>query len=130
VAEVSHSLRLLVAKLGMQHCTGCGEPIHPQTRAEILRRMRRELRGERTTLLAPVIRGRKGYHKEELAAARKLRLREARIDGRRLALASVPLLDRYREHDIDLVVATLPADLEGLEEALDRTLRLSRGAPT
>jgi excinuclease ABC subunit A len=128
VTEVYHYLRLLFAKLGVQHCTGCGEPIRSQTRAEILRRMRCELRGERTTLLAPVVRGRKGFHKEELAAARKLRLREARIDGKRVALAGVGLLDRYREHDIDVVVATLPADLDGLEPAVERTLRLGRGA--
>src|SRR5690348_11194384 len=124
VTEVYHYLRLLFAKLGVQHCTGCGEPIRSQTRTQILTRLRRELRGERVTLLAPVVRGRKGYHKEELAAARKLRLREARIDGRRLALDRVPLLDRYREHDIDLVVATLPADLTGLDAAVERAVRL------
>jgi excinuclease ABC subunit A len=127
VTEVYHYLRLLFAKLGVQHCTGCGEPIRSQTRREIVERVRRELRGQRVTLLAPVVRGRKGYHKDELAAARKLRLREARIDGRRVSLATVPLLDRYREHDIDLVVAGLPADLAGLETALDRALRLGRG---
>src|SRR5436309_7103929 len=93
VTEIYHYLRLLFAKLGTQHCTGCDEPIRSQTRAEILRRVRRELRGQRVTLLAPVVRGRKGYHKEELAVARKLRLREARIDGRRVALATVQLLD-------------------------------------
>ncbi|HJQ73498.1 MAG TPA: hypothetical protein VJ814_01335, partial [Gaiellaceae bacterium] len=128
VTEVYHYLRLLFAKLGVQHCTGCDQPIRSQTRSEIRTRVRRELRGRRTTLLAPVVRGRKGYHKEELAAARKLRLREARIDGRRVSLATVPLLDRYREHDVDLVVATLPADLDGLDQALERTLRLGRGA--
>src|SRR5207249_2092252 len=127
VTEIYHYLRLLFAKLGVQHCTGCGETIRSQTRSQILTRLRRELRGQRVTLLAPVVRGRKGYHKEELAAARKLRLREARIDGRRLTLDRVPLLDRYREHDIDLVVATLPPELTGLDEAVDRALRLGRG---
>src|SRR5439155_1250022 len=77
---------------------------------QILDRLRAEFGGARLTLLAPVVRGRKGYHKEVLIGARKLRLKEARIDGRRLALAQVPLLDRYREHDIDLVVATLAAN--------------------
>ncbi len=128
VTEIYHYLRLLFAKLGVQHCTGCGQPIHSQTRSQILTRLRRERRGERVTLLAPVVRGRKGYHKEVLAAARKLRLREARIDGKRVALAGVPLLDRYREHDIDLVVATVPADASGLEESVERALRLGNGA--
>src|SRR4029077_337261 len=64
VTEVAHYLRLLFAKVGVQHCTGCGEPIRTQTRSQIMSRLRRELRGERVTLLAPVVRGRKGYHKE------------------------------------------------------------------
>ncbi len=128
ITEIYHYLRLLFAKLGVQHCTGCDQPIRSQTRSQILTRLRRELGGQRVTLLAPVVRGRKGYHKEELAAARKLRLREARIDGRRLPLDRVPLLDRYREHDIDLVVAALPADLAGLDDAVERALRLGRGA--
>jgi excinuclease ABC subunit A len=128
VTEIYHYLRLLFAKLGVQHCTGCDQPIRSQTRTQILDRLRRELHGQRVTLLAPVVRGRKGYHKDELAAARKLRLREARIDGKRVSLASVPILDRYREHDIDLVIAGLPADLAGLDDAVERALRLGRGA--
>src|SRR5262249_3836460 len=105
VTEVAHYLRLLFAKVGVQHCPQCGEAIRSQTRRQILDRVRRELRGERLALLAPVVRGRKGYHKEVLLGARKLRLREARIDGAVVPLAGVGLLDRYREHDIDLVVA-------------------------
>src|SRR5256886_7271425 len=128
VTEVAHYLRLLFAKLGVQHCPSCDAPIRPQTRRQILDHVRAEFGATRITLLAPVVRGRKGYHKEVLLGARKLRLKEARIDGRRLALADVPLLDRYREHDIDLVVATLAADPAAFEESLDRALRLGGGA--
>ncbi|TMB03306.1 MAG: excinuclease ABC subunit A, partial [Deltaproteobacteria bacterium] len=128
VTEVAHYLRLLFAKLGVQHCPACDAPIRPQTRRQILDRLRAEFGGARLTLLAPVVRGRKGYHKEVLIGARKLRLKEARIDGRRLALAQVPLLDRYREHDIDLVVATLAANAAAFEESLERALRLGGGA--
>ncbi|MFN8543229.1 MAG: excinuclease ABC subunit UvrA [Candidatus Binatia bacterium] len=128
VTEVAHYLRLLFAKLGTQHCPRCDEPIRPQTRRQILDRLRRELRAERVTLLAPVIRGRKGYHKEVLAAARKLRLTEARIDGQMLPLTKVPLLDRYREHDVDLVVATLAPGAPDTEATLARALRLGSGA--
>jgi excinuclease ABC subunit A len=127
VTEVYHYLRLLFAKLGVQHCPGCDAIIESQTRRQILDRMRRDLGGEPVTLLAPVVRGRKGYHKEVLAAARKLGLREARIDGRWLALAKVPLLDRYREHDVELVVGTADPAGAGLEATLDRGLRLGGG---
>ncbi len=75
-----------------------------------------------------MIRGRKGYHKEILAAARKLRLREARIDGTRQRLADVTLLDRYREHDIDLVIGTFAARATELDDALARALRLGNGS--
>jgi excinuclease ABC subunit A len=128
VTEVAHYLRLLFSKLGVQHCPTCDEPIRVQTRRQILQRLKKEFAGETITLLAPVVRGRKGYHKEVLAAARKLRLREARVDGRRLALADVPLLDRYKEHDVDLVVATLATKSAGLEDELARSLRLGTGS--
>src|SRR5262249_28177608 len=129
VTEVAHYLRLLFAKVGVQHCPQCEQPIRSQTRRQILDRVRRDLGGGRVTVLAPVIRGRKGYHKEILAGARKLRLTEARIDGKRIALASVGLLDRYREHDIDLVVASaIPARGPELEDQLTRALRLGNGS--
>jgi excinuclease ABC subunit A len=129
VTEVAHYLRLLFAKLGVQHCPDCGDAIRSQTRGGIVAQVRREMGGDGVTLLAPVVRGRKGYHKEVLAGARKLKLREARIDGRRQLLSEVKLLDRYREHDIDLVVA---ADVDpgsaAFDEALGRALRLGSGA--
>jgi excinuclease ABC subunit A len=128
VTEVAHYLRLLFAKLGVQHCPTCGDPIRAQTRRQIVQRVKKEFAGDTVTLLAPVVRGRKGYHKEVLAAARKLRLREARIDGRRQLLAQVPLLDRYKEHDVDLVVATVAAGAPGLEDELARALRLGAGS--
>src|SRR5262245_4288664 len=129
VTEVAHYLRLLFAKVGVQHCPQCEQPIRSQTRRQILDRVRRDLGGGPVTLLAPVIRGRKGYHKEILAGARKLRLTEARIDGKRITLASVGLLDRYREHDIDLVVASaIPARGSELEDHLTRALRLGNGS--
>jgi excinuclease ABC subunit A len=129
VTEIAHYLRLLFAKVGVQHCPQCGQAIRSQTRRQILDRVRRELRGERLALLAPVVRGRKGYHKEVLQGARKIRLREARIDGKVAALAGFGLLDRYREHDIDLVVARdLDAGSAAFEEVLGRTLRLGNGS--
>ncbi|HJW67850.1 MAG TPA: excinuclease ABC subunit UvrA, partial [Candidatus Binatia bacterium] len=129
VTEVAHYLRLLFAKVGVQHCPECDQPIRAQTRRQILDRVRRELRGDRLTLLAPVVRGRKGYHKEVLTGARKLRLTEARIDGKHVLLAKAGLLDRYREHDIDLVVASdvSPASAT-LDDELNRALRLGNGS--
>src|SRR5439155_1072802 len=60
VTEVAHYLRLLFAKLGVQHCPSCDAPIRPQTRRQILDHVRAEFGTTRITLLAPVVRGRKG----------------------------------------------------------------------
>jgi len=129
VTEVAHYLRLLFTKLGVQHCPSCAQAIKPHTRRQMLDRIRRELGGGHVDLLAPVVRGRKGFHKDVFAAARKLRLRQARVDGDIVAVGDIGLLDRYREHDIDLVVAKgVSVASTSLDDELARALRLGNGA--
>jgi excinuclease ABC subunit A len=127
VTEIYHYLRLLFAKLGVQHCPGCDTAITAQSESQIVERLRADFRRTRTTLLAPVVRSRKGFHRETLLAARKLKLREARIDGKWVDLKTLPVLDRYKEHDVDLVVATLRPEDAALEAAALRALRLGTG---
>ncbi|HSD09856.1 MAG TPA: excinuclease ABC subunit UvrA, partial [Candidatus Binatia bacterium] len=127
ITEIYHYLRLLYAKVGEQHCTHCDRPIHPQTRAQIFDRLRKDLGTESGELLAPVVRGRKGFHKEILEGARKLGCRSARIDGRRVALDPTPKLARFQEHDIDVVIGTVSASGDDAREVLDRALRLGAG---
>jgi excinuclease ABC subunit A len=128
VTEVAHFLRLLFATIGVQHCPSCGEPIRPESRSAILSRIRRDHRRQRVRLLAPLVRGRKGYHKDVLAAARKLRLSEVRVDGAWRTIEDTPLLDRYREHDIDVLVAETDPAATSFEDDLGRALRLSGGS--
>jgi excinuclease ABC subunit A len=128
VTEVYHYLRLLYAKVGVQHCTRCGAPIAPQTRHRIVRQIRRQFGGNDVLLLAPVVVGRKGYHKDVLAAAYKIGIRHARIDGRVVQLRRGLALDRYREHDIDLVVSRAAVSTKTpLDDVIARCLRLGRG---
>ncbi len=129
VTEVYHYLRLLYAKLGVQHCVQCDQPIRPLPRGEIAARIRERLGPSGLVLLAPVVRGRKGFHRDVLRTARRLKYREARIDGRMVALEPLPELDRYREHDIDVVVARLPArhDADALARTVATALRLGGG---
>ena len=84
VTEVAHYLRLLFAKVGVQHCPQCDEPIRAQTRRQIptMSGARRLASG---SPLAPVVRG--FAAPQEVRLTRKLRLAEARIDGKRGALA-------------------------------------------
>src|SRR5207245_11484684 len=73
VTEIYHYLRLLYAKVGVQHCVRCEQPIQPLPRSEIVTRVRDSLANGDVTLLAPVVRGRKGFHRDVLRAARRLR---------------------------------------------------------
>ncbi|HSB22826.1 MAG TPA: excinuclease ABC subunit UvrA, partial [Burkholderiaceae bacterium] len=115
----------------MQHCTGCGRPLSSQTRQQIVDRIRREFRGQTVVLLAPAVRGRKGIYTDLFRAARKLGFARARIDGAIRPLHPPPALARYREHDIDIVVAALDitrAETAKLPELVATALRLGGGA--
>jgi excinuclease ABC subunit A len=131
VTEIYHYLRLLYAKIGVQHCTGCGQPVSAQTRAQIIDRIRSDFRGQQVTLMAPAVRGRKGIYTELFRAARKLGLTHARIDGQMRALQPPPALARYKEHTIDIVVAALAVDRTAaarLPEPVGAALRFGSGA--
>jgi excinuclease ABC subunit A len=129
VTELYHYVRLLYAKIGVQHCTECGEAIAPQTREQIVRRIRQGFRGEEVSCLAPVVHGRKGYHKDVLAAAHKIGIRQGRIDGAVVDVRRGMALDRYREHDIDLLVGRATVGASGAIEGLvNRALQLGSGA--
>src|SRR6266404_1002240 len=129
VTEVYHYLRLLYAKLGVQHCVRCDQPIRPLPRSAIVARVQASVGRAGAVLLAPVVRGRKGFHRDVLRAARRLRYMHARIDGTITALDPLPDLDRYREHDVDVVVARLTGG-EGAEQVarlVGNALRLGGG---
>jgi excinuclease ABC subunit A len=130
VTEIYHYLRLLYAKIGKQHCVHCGRPIHSLTRSQILDRIGRSFRGKDVAVLSPIVRGRKGFHKEIISGARRLGYRQARIDGKLLDLRSAPLaegLERFKEHDIDIVIGKGKAGGREVEAMVDQGLRLGNG---
>jgi excinuclease ABC subunit A len=132
VTEVFHYLRLLYAKVGVQHCPSCNLQITSQTDEQILAHLMSRYDGQDVTFLAPAIRGRKGFHKEVFTQAEKIGLTHVRIDGAMVALNERPSLDRYREHDIDFVVGTVKINRrrrhQGVYHLLDRALLLGQGA--
>ena len=131
VTEVHHYLRLLFAKVGVQHCPNCDLRITSQTGEQILVRLLTDYRGEKATLLAPAVRGRKGFHKDVLTRAMQRGASEVRVDGEILPLEPQPQLNRYREHDIDVVVGTLRVGTRqqrSVQDLLERALRLGQGA--
>jgi len=121
LTEIYHYLRLLYSKLGIQHCPGCDRKLSAQTQTAIVDQIRRRYPDESATVLAPKVFGRKGFHKDVLARARKKGFKKARIDGKIIVIKDGMALSRYHEHNIDLVIGRLPAaDLAGLvDQALE-----------
>jgi excinuclease ABC subunit A len=102
--EIYDYLRLLYAHLGVPHCPHCGSAIEPQTTDEILSSILALPEGTRIEILAPVIRGKKGEHREVFKRARREGYVRVRVDGTTYALNEVPELARYNTHTIEIVV--------------------------
>ena len=127
--EIHHFLRLLFAKLGVQHCPDCDRPIESRTRDAVAASVMREFRGRPVELLAPLVVARKGYYTDLARWAARKGYPHLRVDGEHLPTGDWPRLDRYREHDVDLPVAALtvdPARERDLRSALDTALDLGR----
>jgi excinuclease ABC subunit A len=130
VTEIYHYLRLLYSKVGRQHCVQCGRPITSLSRSQILDRISRIHKGKEVMILSPIVRGRKGFHKEVIVGAQRLGYRRARIDGEFVDLKSPQLaagLERYREHDIDIVIGRGKVGGKEVEAMVDQGLRLGNG---
>jgi excinuclease ABC subunit A len=131
VTEVYHYLRLLYAKIGVQHCPQCDLQITSQSAEQILAHLSTAYADQEITVLAPMVRGRKGFHKEVLAQAEKGGLTHVRLDGAIVALDTHPMLDRYREHDIDFVVGSLRLTRQrrrAVQTLVERAVQLGQGA--
>ena len=127
--EIHPFLRLLFAKLGIQHCPDCDRPIESRTRDAVAASVMREFRGRPVELLAPLVVARKGYYTDLARWAARKGYPRLRVDGEHLPTGDWPRLDRYREHDVDLPVAALtvdPARERDLRSALDTALDLGR----
>ncbi|MGJ8672278.1 excinuclease ABC subunit UvrA [Rubritalea sp.] len=120
VTEIFHFLRLLYAKLGTQHCPESGEAVVSQTVDAILEQLNKAFKAKkRTLLLAPLIRGRKGFHTDVASAAGRKGIELLLVDGKLIATEDFTALARYKEHDIFAVITddTTP-DIDQLTQAL------------
>ena len=107
VTEIYDYLRLLFANIGVPHCPNCGKEITSQSLERIIDMVMLYPQDERINVLAPIVRGRKGEFKKELAALRARGFTKARIDGQFRSLEEDIKLDRRRNHTIDVVVDRL-----------------------
>jgi excinuclease ABC subunit A len=133
VTEIYHFLRLLFARLGTQHCPDCQLPVEAQTRDEVGRHLKHELkrRGD-LLLLAPVVRNRKGFHSDVAEWAARHGYDEIRADGKIYSTRESFRLDRFREHDVEIIVGVLDKKTVGRVPSPGGTVGRvsSRGGPT
>src|SRR6201990_458699 len=107
VTEIYDYLRLLFANIGTPHCYNCGREISAQSLERIVDLVLLYPQDARINVLAPIVRGRKGEFKKELAALRAKGFTKARIDGQFKSLEDDIKLDRRRNHTIEVVVDRL-----------------------
>ncbi len=107
ITQIHDYLRVLYARAGIQHCTQCGLPITAQTREQMIARILTLPKQTRFLVLAPKVRAQKGEYKDLFADLLHQGFIRARVDGEVIDLAQPPALDRYRRHDIEVVVDRL-----------------------
>jgi excinuclease ABC subunit A len=130
VTEIYDFLRLLFARCGIQHCTNCGKPVERQSFQQIVDTVRRKLDGKRINILAPVVRGRKGHYKELFQEIEKDGFTKVRTDNVTRDIVPNMKLDRYKIHDIEIVVDRLivsKAASVRLSESIETALRFGGG---
>ena len=128
--EVWHFLRLLYVKLGTQHCVKDGAAVQPQSADSIAAQLLKTYRGQHIGLLAPLVSGRKGVYTELADWARPRGFTHLRVDGNFLPTTGFPRIDRFKEHNIELPVASLdvhPAGEGALRAALADALTHGKG---
>ena len=107
VTEIHDYLRLLWARVGVPHCPNCGREIRKQSVDEIVDAVCAAPEGARMQILSPLVRGRKGEHRDILSGARKSGYVRVRIDGEMYDLEDTPELDKKKKHTIEIVVDRL-----------------------
>ena len=130
VTEIYDYMRLLFARVGVPYSPATGLPIESQTVSQMVDRVMGMPEGARLYLLAPIVRGRKGEYRKELAELQKRGFQRVKIDGRIHEIEDAPALDKKRKHDIEVVVdrLVLRPDLEQrLADSFETALNLADG---
>src|SRR5262249_31437558 len=117
-------------RLGTQYCPDCQRPVQAQTRDELGRALAGEVKKRGPVrLLAPVVKNRKGFHTDVAEWAARHGDGEVRADGRLLESSERLRLDRFREHDVEIVTGRLAATRPDVnsQQLIDKTLSLGNG---
>ena len=131
--EIYDYLRVLFARAGTPHCWVCGRPISSQTPSQIVDAVMASPAGTKVMVLAPLIRGQKGEHKDIFGALAKQGYVRARVDGKIIELSgqkSAPALTKNKAHTIEAIVDRIvlkPEVRSRLADSIETALKLSQG---
>ena len=138
VTEIYDYLRLLFARVGVPHCIHCGQVIRRQTVQQIVDSVLAHPAGTRALLLAPLMRHKRGEHREVFESVRRAGFIRMRVDGNVIEMEETPALERNKWHDLDVVVDRLvipgpdDEDYSGarqrVSESVEQALKLGEGA--
>jgi excinuclease ABC subunit A len=131
VTEVYDYLRLLFARVGRPHCPICGREIEKQTVEQMADQLERMPARTRLLIMGPVVRGRKGEYERLLEDIRKQGFSRVRVDGQLYELGERIPLERYKKHDIEVVVDRVvvgPDQRTRLVDSLEVAARLGQGS--
>ena len=130
VTEIYDYMRLLWARVGVPYSPATGLPITAQTVSQMVDRVMALPEGTRAFLLAPVVQGRKGEYRKELAEWQRSGYTRVRIDGELYAIEEAPALDKKYKHDIEVVVDRIVVKdgiQQRLAESFEAALKLADG---
>ena len=128
--EIYDYMRLLYARVGKPHCYKCGRPIASQSAEEIVDRLLALPAGTRVQVLAVLVRGRKGEHKDVIASAKRGGIVRLRVDGTVQDAREVTSLNKKRKHEIEAVVDRLvitPRVRSRLTDSVETALKMGEG---
>ena len=129
VTELYDFLRLLYARIGKAYSYNTGKPMVKFSEAEIIQNIATQFKDKKINLLAPVVRGRKGHYRELFEEIRKKGFVKARVDGEIVELRPKYQVDRYKIHDIEVVVDRIPVNAAmkiRLGESVSQCLKMGK----
>lgn len=133
VTEVYDFLRLLFARVGTQFCVNCGTPVQRQSTDQIIEAIMKMQNGAKIQILAPIVKGRKGHYRELFEKILKDGFLRVRVDGEIQEITKGMKLDRYKTHDIEIVVdrIQLKKDIRSrVADSVEVALQFGEGALT
>jgi len=130
VTEIYDYLRLLYARIGIPYSPATGLPIESQTVSQMVDRIMELPEGTKCYLLAPVVRGHKGEYRKEIAELKKKGFQRLKIDGELHEIDELPILDKNKKHEIEVVVDRIAVNKElgnRLADSIETALELGDG---